>query len=78
VNLPIDMRGTLGESRSRWIARLLRALGFSLLFWTTNEPGDIAFAAQYGDVLVTDEVGRAVAATRGAPAGRAPLQSTKS
>ena len=60
VNLPIDMVSALGPGRSRWIARILRALGFSLLYWTTNEPAQILFAARYADIIVTDDVGQAV------------------
>jgi glycerophosphoryl diester phosphodiesterase len=56
VNLPIDMVKRIGPARSRWAARLLRLLGFSLLYWTTNEPAEIHFAARYADMLVTDEV----------------------
>ena len=60
VNLPIDMVRALGTGRSRWIARILRALGFSLLYWTTNETEQIRFAARYADIIVTDDVGQAL------------------
>jgi glycerophosphoryl diester phosphodiesterase len=56
VNLPIDMIRTLGTARSRWIAGLLRLLGFSLLFWTANEPAEALFAARYANLIVTDDV----------------------
>lgn len=56
VNLPIDMIRRIGAARSRWIARLLRGLGFSLLFWTVNEREEAVFAARYADFIVTDEV----------------------
>ncbi len=60
VNLPIDMVRTLGASRARWVARLLRLMGFALLFWTTNDAPDVLFAARYAEVLVTDQVGAAI------------------
>jgi glycerophosphoryl diester phosphodiesterase len=66
VNLPIDMIRTLGPARSRWVVRLLRGLGFSLLFWTVNDSADVAFAAPYADFIVTDDVGSVMAALHAA------------
>ncbi len=64
VNLPVDMLQALGARRSRWIAAVLRAAGFSLLYWTVNEPEQILFAAERAQILVTDDVGRAVGTLR--------------
>lgn len=60
VNLPIDMVQRMGASRTVWMAKLLKLLGFSLLFWTTNDARQVLFAARYADLLVTDEVGAAI------------------
>jgi glycerophosphoryl diester phosphodiesterase len=57
VNLPVDILGILGVRRSFLLFRVLRALGFSLLFWTVNTAVEAAMVSRYAHVLVTDEVG---------------------
>lgn len=56
VNLPVDILGILGARRSILLFRILRALGFSLLFWTVNTAKEAAAVRRYAHVLVTDEV----------------------
>jgi glycerophosphoryl diester phosphodiesterase len=56
VNLPVDMMGVLGARRSILLFRVLRLLGFSLLFWTVNEVEDAAVLLPHARILVTDEV----------------------
>ena len=56
VNLPVDMLAALGLRRSFLLFRVLRALGFSLLFWTVNTAEAAARVSRYAHVLVTDEV----------------------
>jgi glycerophosphoryl diester phosphodiesterase len=56
INLPIDVV-RLGRPRTvRLLLRVLRMLGFSLLFWTVNTPADAASVAAGTRILVTDEV----------------------
>ena len=66
VNLPIDMIRRLGAGRAAVVARLLRLLGFSLLFWTVNGTEEAGFAFRHGDIIVTDEVETIVTAVRNA------------
>jgi glycerophosphoryl diester phosphodiesterase len=56
VNLPVDILGILGARRSFLLFRVLRGLGFSLLFWTVNTAEEAAMVSRYAHVLVTDEV----------------------
>ena len=60
VNLPIDMVRRLGARRSHWIARFLRLVGFSLLFWTVNARAEVLFAAKHARIIVTDQVESAI------------------
>jgi glycerophosphoryl diester phosphodiesterase len=56
LNLPIDIM-KVGRPRTvRLVLRLLRLLGFSLLFWTVNAAGEAASVAGAARILVTDEV----------------------
>ena len=56
INLPVDILGILGARRSSLLFRVLRAAGFSLLFWTVNTAQEAAAVLRYAHVLVTDEV----------------------
>jgi glycerophosphoryl diester phosphodiesterase len=56
LNLPVDTLGLLGRRRAELLFRLLRAFGFSLLFWTVNAPADLAAVARHARIIVTDEV----------------------
>ena len=56
VNLPVDMLRMFGVPRSVLICRILHTFGFSLLFWTVNDPEDAASVAPLARILVTDEV----------------------
>ena len=60
LNLPVDITAKLGARRSGLLFRLLQALGFSLLFWTVNEPDMAAAVAPYARIIVTDEVEKAL------------------
>jgi hypothetical protein len=64
VNLPVDMLGILGPRRAFLLFRILRVLGFSLLFWTVNSSGDAAALAPHARILVTDEVESILGAVR--------------
>ena len=65
VNLPVDVMKVLGARRSVLLFRVLRLLGFSLLFWTVNTVEDAAILRPHARILVTDEVERIRAATSG-------------
>jgi glycerophosphoryl diester phosphodiesterase len=65
VNLPVDVMRVLGARRSVLLFRVLRLLGFSLLFWTVNTLEDAAVLRPHARILVTDEVERIRAATPG-------------
>jgi glycerophosphoryl diester phosphodiesterase len=56
LNLPIQMLERIGAARSRLLARALRVLGFSLLFWTVNDKARAAAVRPFARILVTDEV----------------------
>jgi glycerophosphoryl diester phosphodiesterase len=64
INLPVDMIGVLGRSRAQLLFRVLRACGFSLLFWTVNSAADALFLASHARIIVTDEVELLVRAVR--------------
>jgi glycerophosphoryl diester phosphodiesterase len=64
VNLPVDVLGILGSRRSALLFRILRVLGFSLLFWTVNRTEDAAALAPHARILVTDEVDTILGAVR--------------
>ena len=64
VNLPVDMLRALGRNRALLFCRLLRALGFSLLFWTVNTTEETAVVARYARMIVSDEVEKIVGAVR--------------
>jgi glycerophosphoryl diester phosphodiesterase len=64
INLPVDMIGVLGRSRAQLLFRVLRACGFSLLFWTVNSAADALFLAPHARIIVTDEVELLVRAVR--------------
>ena len=63
VNLPVDVLGMFGSRRSALLFRALRALGFSLLFWTVNSTEEAAVLAPHARILVTDEVERTLRTT---------------
>jgi glycerophosphoryl diester phosphodiesterase len=56
LNLPIQMLERIGAARSKILARALRLLGFSLLFWTVNDRARAATVRPFARILVTDEV----------------------
>lgn len=64
VNLPVDVLGILGHRRAVLLFRILRLLGFSLLFWTVNNAADTAALAPHARILVTDEVDAVLDAVR--------------
>ena len=48
--------GARGPRTARLLLALLRALGFSLLFWTVNATADAELVAGMARIIVTDEV----------------------
>jgi glycerophosphoryl diester phosphodiesterase len=58
VNLPVDVMRIFGARRAGVLFRILRALGFSLLFWTVNSADDAEVLAPHARIIVTDEVER--------------------
>jgi glycerophosphoryl diester phosphodiesterase len=64
LNLPSDIVPVLGRCRAVLLFRILRLLGFSLLFWTVNSAAEAASLTRYGHIIVTDEVERIIAALR--------------
>jgi glycerophosphoryl diester phosphodiesterase len=58
VNLPVDVMRIYGARRAVLLFRILRVLGFSLLFWTVNSAEDAEVLAPHARVIVTDEVER--------------------
>jgi glycerophosphoryl diester phosphodiesterase len=56
LNLPILMFEVLGRRRGLLLARALKALGFSLAFWTVNSEEEIRLVGSLAEILITDEV----------------------
>ena len=56
LNLPIDILKAGRPRTVRFLLRLFRLLGFSLLFWTVNTAAEAASVAAAARILVTDEV----------------------
>jgi glycerophosphoryl diester phosphodiesterase len=72
LNLPLQVVNLFGERRALLFMRMLRALGFSLLFWTVNDPAAARLVAPYASMIVSDEVEVMVRTLRGPAApGRA-------
>ncbi len=60
LNLPVDIVSRIGLRRASLLFRILRFLGFSLLFWTVNTPEMAAAVARHARIIVTDEVEKAL------------------
>ncbi len=58
VNLPVETFDALGRRRARFLARALRMMGCRLLWWTVNQPSQVALVGRTGRIIVTDEVER--------------------
>lgn len=56
LNLPILMFEMLGRRRALLLTRAMRALGFSLAFWTVNSLEEAAMVAKLARIIITDEV----------------------
>ena len=56
LNLPIQILKARGRRAARMLLLLLRAFGFSLLFWTVNTAEDAASVTRTARIIVTDEV----------------------
>jgi glycerophosphoryl diester phosphodiesterase len=56
LNLPIQLIAIYGERRALRFLRLLKALGFSLLFWTVNDTAAARLVAPLASMIVSDEV----------------------
>ena len=56
LNLPILMFEMLGRRRALLLTRVMRALGFSLAFWTVNSQAEAAMVTKLARVIITDEV----------------------
>jgi glycerophosphoryl diester phosphodiesterase/uncharacterized protein YndB with AHSA1/START domain len=54
LNLPILMFDVLGKQRGLFLVRILRALGFSLAFWTVNREEDVRLVADKAEIIITD------------------------
>ena len=70
--LPVQALERIGKGRARFLLRLLRLLGFSILFWTVNAPESLPLLRPYASIIVTDEVElivRACAAENGSARG---------
>ena len=59
INLPVDIVAKFGPRRAAFLFRVLRGLGFSLLFWTVNTPEMAAAVRPHARMIVTDEVEKA-------------------
>jgi glycerophosphoryl diester phosphodiesterase len=57
LNLPIHVMELFGKRRALLFLRLLKVLGFSLLFWTVNDPPAARLVAPLASMIVSDEVG---------------------
>jgi glycerophosphoryl diester phosphodiesterase len=60
LNLPIQLVERLGAGRASVLLRLIRVLGFSLLFWTVNTDEQAARVVHAARMIVTDQVDRLV------------------
>lgn len=56
LNLPILMFEILGRRRASALARLLRALGFSLAFWTVTRKEEVHLVRKLARIIITDDV----------------------
>jgi glycerophosphoryl diester phosphodiesterase len=56
LNLPVQMFGLFGRHKTMFFLRVLRALGFSLLFWTVDTPAEAEAIRGLASVIVTNEV----------------------
>ncbi len=56
LNLPILMFEVLGKRRGLLLALLMRALGFSLAFWTVNGEEEVRLVKKLARIIITDEV----------------------
>jgi glycerophosphoryl diester phosphodiesterase len=56
LNLPILMFEVLGKRWGRFLVRVLRALGFSIAFWTVNKEEEVRIVRNLAEILITDEV----------------------
>lgn len=56
LNLPILMFEMLGRRRALLLARVMRALGFSLAFWTVNGRAEAAMVQKLARIIITDDV----------------------
>jgi glycerophosphoryl diester phosphodiesterase len=60
VNMPIN---TLQMPWRLYVLPVIKAvknLGIKIAFWTANSPKDLAHAFQYGDIIITDDVEKAI------------------
>jgi glycerophosphoryl diester phosphodiesterase len=62
INLPIQAYGVLSEGRMRLFLRILRLLGFSVLFWTLDREEEIRKVRRFSRAIVTNNVDAAIRA----------------
>jgi glycerophosphoryl diester phosphodiesterase len=60
VNMPINTLRLPWRIYILPIIKAVKNLGIKIVFWTVNSPSDMSHAFQYGDILITDEVEKAV------------------
>jgi glycerophosphoryl diester phosphodiesterase len=61
LNPPVQAFEALGRRRARLLARIARLAGLRLAFWTVNTPQQLESVAGIADIVIADEVDRAVA-----------------
>ncbi|HET6487116.1 MAG TPA: glycerophosphodiester phosphodiesterase family protein [Spirochaetia bacterium] len=54
VNLPVETFSVLGRRRARFLVGSLRMMGCRVLWWTVNEPAELALVARGARIIVTD------------------------
>ncbi len=56
LNLPILMFEILGKRRASLLARLLKAFGFSLAFWTVTRKEEVHLVRKLARIIIADDV----------------------
>lgn len=56
LNLPVQVFGMYGRHKTAFMIRVLKALGFSILFWTVDTEADAEAVRGFASVIVTNEV----------------------
>jgi glycerophosphoryl diester phosphodiesterase len=77
LNLPVQVMELFGARRALLYLRVLKTLGFSVLFWTVNDPAAARLVAPFASMIVSDQVELMVRTLKGpGTAPRAQARAT--